>query len=328
MITIPPLVSVIIPVFRAEIYIEKCARSLFGQTLRNIEYVFVNDASDDDSVGKIMSILEDYPERKPNVKIIDLPENAGVANARAIGMKSATGNYFIHCDSDDWVDERMYEKMYDYAVKNQFDVCLCDYRKTNGENSIDIKSKIGYGEFDKTTIINKLLRGDFHGSLCRTLINRKLLNNDIIYPTGNMCEDTTILMQMLYYSKRIGWMDETCYNYFYNNQSITKKKTKESDLNKFYQRKKNVETMIRFAQKHSLEYTFRTGLLMQQFYCKRYLFCYLWDNEVAKQYHMTFPDMEAGILSCKETPIRYRVSVLFVKLGIIPVVSNISKLKL
>lgn len=320
-----PLVSVIIPVFRAEHFIEKCSRSLFEQSLQSIEFIFVNDATEDDSVRKIESVLKDYPNRKPYVNIINLQENGGVAHARMIGMKAAKGTYIIHCDSDDWVEENMYKEMYVYAVENKLDVCFCDYWKNNGHNKTDVKSKVGYGELDKNLLINELLLGNFHGSLCRSLINRDVLDNEIIYPTGNMCEDIALLMQILFYSKRVGWMDKVYYNYFYNNQSITKKKAKKADLNKFIQRKKNVDTMLQFANEHSIEDQYRGGLLMQQFYCKRYLFPYLWDCKVCKLYSETYPDMETDLYRCRDISCHYKIIISFKKMGIMPIIYRIKK---
>ena len=90
-IAMQPKVSIIITVYNREKYIEECARSLFEQSLDDIEYIFVNDASTDNSIEIIKTTANDYPRRVPLVKIITLDKNGGVANARNIGIENATG---------------------------------------------------------------------------------------------------------------------------------------------------------------------------------------------------------------------------------------------
>ena len=105
-----PKVSIIIPVYGVEKYIERCARSLFEQTLDDIEYLFIDDCTPDKSVEILKRVLEEYPHRKSQVVIHRMEQNSGQAKVREWGMQNATGEYVIHCDSDDWVDIHMYER--------------------------------------------------------------------------------------------------------------------------------------------------------------------------------------------------------------------------
>lgn len=122
-----PKVSVVIPVFNAAKDIERCCKALFGQTLDSIEYVFVDDCSPDNSVDIIMRTLEDYPERKPFVKVLHQEKNSGVSACRQLGLNNATGVFVIHCDSDDWPDLDMYQTLLDAAVREEAEVVCCDY---------------------------------------------------------------------------------------------------------------------------------------------------------------------------------------------------------
>ena len=121
-----PKVSVIIPVYNVEKYMEKCCRSLFGQTLENMEFIFVDDCTPDNSISVIESVLQEYPQRKSQVKITHHDKNRGLPSARNTGLGLAQGNYIIHCDSDDWVAPFMYEKMYARAVAENADIVWCD----------------------------------------------------------------------------------------------------------------------------------------------------------------------------------------------------------
>ena len=129
-------VSVIIPVYNVERYIERCVRSLFEQTLIDMEYIFVDDCSPDNSINILESVLEEYPNRKSQVKIIRHLENKGLPIARKTGIDNSTGDYIIQCDSDDWVDKDMYKAMYNMAVNTHSDVVVCGYYVSDGISNV------------------------------------------------------------------------------------------------------------------------------------------------------------------------------------------------
>lgn len=122
-----PKVSVIIPVFKAEKDIERCCKALFGQTLDSIEYIFVDDCSPDTSVSVIEKTLESYPKRANAIKILHQSRNSGVSACRQLGLQNATGEFVIHCDSDDWPELDMYQILYDEAKEEGADIVFCDY---------------------------------------------------------------------------------------------------------------------------------------------------------------------------------------------------------
>lgn len=167
-----PKVSVIIPIYNAAPYIERCARSLFEQTLDNIEYIFVNDCTPDESMDILYSVLTEYPHRQQQVKIINQLQNWGVAKARKDGIEAATGQYVIHCDSDDWVDCQMYKMLYEKAVCESLDIVMCDWFRTDGlsisVNTLDING------LDKTCLLGKLIDGSLSGSLWNKLVSRHI----------------------------------------------------------------------------------------------------------------------------------------------------------
>ena len=122
-----PEVSIIVPIYNAEKYIEKCSRSLFEQTFQSIEYIFVNDCSSDNSINVIKEILNDYPNRKEQCIFIELEKNSGPATARNCGIKKAHGTFIYFCDADDWTDPFIIEKMYSKATERCADICICDF---------------------------------------------------------------------------------------------------------------------------------------------------------------------------------------------------------
>lgn len=97
------LVSIVVPIYGVEKFIVQCARSLFEQTYENIQYIFVNDCTKDNSVILLKEIIELYPNRKKQVLIIEKEKNEGLPLARKTGMQYVKGEYVMLLDSDDWV---------------------------------------------------------------------------------------------------------------------------------------------------------------------------------------------------------------------------------
>ena len=122
-----PQVSVIIPVYNASEFIRRCCDTLFGQTLQSIEYIFVDDGSSDESLSIINQVLDKYPSRRNQVVFVSYLDNRGVGVARNAGIRRATGEYIIHCDSDDWVEFDLYEKLYYRAKATNADVVTCGF---------------------------------------------------------------------------------------------------------------------------------------------------------------------------------------------------------
>ena len=135
-------VSVVIPVYNVEKYIETCVRSLFEQTLHDVEYVFVDDCSPDRSVEILKGLVGEYQTRLEEegkvVRILRMPVNSGQAKVRREGVAHCTGEYIIHCDSDDWVETDMYRAMYETAVASGSDVVVCDYRMTCTTSDVEL----------------------------------------------------------------------------------------------------------------------------------------------------------------------------------------------
>ena len=102
-----PAVSVIVLVYKVEKYIERCARALFGQTMEDIEYVFVDDCTPDASMEMLERVLDEFPQRRSRVKVLRNDVNRGRAYSRRRGVGAASGEYIIHCDSDDWPEPDM-----------------------------------------------------------------------------------------------------------------------------------------------------------------------------------------------------------------------------
>lgn len=255
-----PKVSVIIPVYGVEKYIERCARSLFSQTLDSIEYIFIDDCSPDTSIQILKKTLEDFPDREGQVKIIAMPENSGQAAVRIQGIKFAAGEYVIHCDSDDWVDVTMYEDLYNEAVLNKSDIVMCDYYISKSPD--DDSHVMQDVDTRPSELMHGLLMEKVHGSVWNKLVKRELYDNDIIYPEHNLREDLALMIQLVYYANSIGYISKPYYHYFCNPESITQKSlSMEKSLDRGMQAIHNCQLMSVFLSRQACLHTYRSELM-------------------------------------------------------------------
>lgn len=246
-----PKVSVIIPVYKAEKYIERCARSLFGQTLDSIEYIFIDDCTPDRSMEILWQVLDCYPERKPWVKIVRLSVNSHQAKARTTGMKAATGEYQIHCDPDDWVELNLYEQLYIQAKKSNSDITTCRFKRVYpGHSKIE-------GYCFSGTAENCLKEFAFDFSLWSKLISTQLIIRHNIFPyEGIDCgEDLNVVFRALYYSKKVSCIPDAGYNYYCNPDSITHNGTINNIETHLLKNLQNLTTFVNDQHKYWLNET-------------------------------------------------------------------------
>ncbi len=116
-------VSLLVPVYGAELYIEQCARSLFEQSYAACEFIFVNDASPDDSIARLKRVVGEYANRQDQVKIVELEVNGGVAAARNAALDAATGDYLLFVDADDYVAPLLVENLVVKSIECDAQLC-------------------------------------------------------------------------------------------------------------------------------------------------------------------------------------------------------------
>lgn len=211
-------ISVIVPIYNVSPYIERCTRTLLEQTLQNVEFIFVDDASPDNSIEILERVIADFPQRKSQIKVLHNKKNLGLAATRFVGMDVAQGDFVIHCDSDDWVELDMLEAMYEKAIAEDADIVCCEAIKER----IDNRSLCSYG-YDEETLNNGLLALNFreiHIAIWNKLIRRSLFTDYEIrnYEGINMAEDSALTVRLRYYSKKTVIVHQPFYHYNRLNQ--------------------------------------------------------------------------------------------------------------
>lgn len=247
-----PKVSVVIPIYRVEKYIERCAKSLFEQTLDDIEYIFVDDCSDDNSVQVLEYVIGNYPNRKTQVKILHHDVNKGLPFARKTGLTVAKGDYIAHCDSDDWVDTDMYRAMYEKAIEENADVVVCDYTVHDGNEVLEIVH--GCHNKDINGFRYNLLFQRDRWSLWNKLFRRTTYSKGIIYPNANLGEDMVLTNQLMFRCSNMAYISKTYYFYYYNNLSITKIRDFSKHIRNFEDMRENTDLLIGLLKREKIEH--------------------------------------------------------------------------
>ena len=208
------LVSILVPVYRVENYIERCARSLFEQDYENLEIVFVDDCSPDGSMQVLDRVVNEYPERKRQVRIVRHQKNRGLAAARNTAVANASGSFLLHCDSDDWLDRKAVSRMVGKQVQTGADIVSGAARAVYKRCSLIIREP-RYRNKEAWLLdmlnVNKPLYHVVWRRLIRTSLYHKC---HIVTREGiNQGEDLQVMPKLMYYASRVVGIDEVVYNY-------------------------------------------------------------------------------------------------------------------
>lgn len=245
-----PKVSVIVPVYKVEPFIGTCARSLFDQTLEDIEYVFVDDCTPDRSMEVLQEILTAYPGRKNQVKWLRMPVNSGLPAVRKAGWEASEGDYVVHCDSDDWLEKDYCEKLYGKARTEGADLVICDYFAEVGGRS-EVKDACGNPDRDLTA---RLLCGEVPGYTWNKLVRRDLFAQVSRWPVANMWEDKVLSVQHICNSRKTVFFPEPLYHYRISDAGMC---LSEEARRKMTQLQGNVAVILSFLDERGLSARYR-----------------------------------------------------------------------
>ena len=221
MSTIEPKVSVIVPIYKVEKYIRKCAIHLLEQTIDSIEIIFIDDCGQDKSMDILLETIKKYPQRRNSVKVYRNKNNIGLVANRQKGIRLATGEYITHCDSDDWVDKNLYESLYNKAKETNSDVAVCPFIWENTDSSV-IMPLPQLPDTCQELLKNwyRICCGMNH---CNKIVKRSIVAEHDIVPYDNTgaWEDASFMFRAFYYMGGITQIDNAFYHYNRTNINAT-----------------------------------------------------------------------------------------------------------
>lgn len=211
-------VSIGIPIYGVEKYIERCAISLFEQTYQNIEYIFVNDCTLDKSIDILKEIIEKYPKRKKETRIIHHEKNRGLAAARNTAVKHSSGEFIIWVDSDDYIENNAIELLINKQKEKDSDIVSFD-SKVHLKKYFKIWQYADFNSSKEMTI--QLISRKSIISIWGRLIRLSLYKDyNIRAREGvNMGEDYSVIPILVYYAKEVDNLHIPLYHYDCTNQS-------------------------------------------------------------------------------------------------------------
>lgn len=222
-------ISIIVPIYNVEKYLEKCLESILGQTFKDFELILVDDGSPD-NCG---SICDRYLKLDSRVKVIH-KENGGLSSARNAGLDIAIGEYVGFVDSDDWIDTNMYEILYSMAKETDADIIQCKFKELYNENNINIKINTSkFKLIDKFEALNNLIDyGEMHVQMvvAWNKLYKKNLFDEIRFPNGKIHEDEFTTYKLLYKSKKVALIGNELYYYRQTPNSIMNAKFNKNRL--------------------------------------------------------------------------------------------------
>lgn len=209
-----PIISIIVPIYGVEQYIEKCARSLFEQTYSSIELIFVNDGTPDRSMQILRDLLEgEYNHLLPKVQIVE-QANMGLPAARKAGLEKANGDYILFVDSDDWLELNAAQELADCAVKTDADLISYQLFKEKKNKTVIRGDKDWAHHGGKMAFIKALYTGKTYGYLVIKCFKHSIYtDNKVFFPPKGMLEDTYMATQLIFYTRSMVKLDKALYHY-------------------------------------------------------------------------------------------------------------------
>lgn len=208
-----PLISVVVPIYNVEKYLEECVQSILRQTYRNLEIILVDDESPD-SCG---ILCDDFQKKDNRIRVIH-KKNGGLSDARNAGIEIAGGEYITFVDSDDYLDCGFIEELYKSIREGHYDIAISKMKRTNQRNEEIKEKEINKIALNAEAALNKMLYGKlFSTSACGKLYKMSLFM-DIRFPYGKFSEDLFTIYQVFLKSDRVVFIDYIGYYYYYREE--------------------------------------------------------------------------------------------------------------
>ena len=211
------LISVIIPIYKVEKYLEKCIQSIIAQTYNNLDIILVDDGSPDNCGN----IIEEYRKKDKRIRTIH-QDNGGLSDARNSGIKIANGKYILCIDSDDWIENNMIEVLYKNIIDNNADISICEFIEEDDEGKMishkNYNNKIEI--FRKKEAIKKLIEQDIITNHAWNKLYKTKLFDNVEYPKGQLMEDISTTYKLFEKSEKIVYQNTPLYHYIQRGTSI------------------------------------------------------------------------------------------------------------
>ena len=249
------LVTIIVPVYNVEKYMDKCVESIVNQTYKNLEIILVDDGSNDGSSEK----CDEWEKKDKRIQVIH-KQNGGLSDARNVGIKQSHGKYLSFVDSDDFIDNDMIEYLVDILEKNKAEISICGYTKFYENDMIEKDNRKDNVKLYTSKDALKLLLEDkkIQNYAWNKLYLKELFSEDCLYPYGRKMEDIGTTYLLFFNANTIALGNLSKYNYLQRKNSIVNCEDYKFIVDKFELSKERFRNLLKrniFFIENYLDYT-------------------------------------------------------------------------
>ena len=212
-----PLISVIVPIYKVEEYLDCCIESIVNQTYLNLEIILIDDGSPDNCP----EICDHWAKLDNRIEVIH-KENGGLSDARNTGLRKAKGEFICFVDSDDWIEKPYIEYLYDLIIKNDADLSACDVSFVSNSDSVKPKEYKNSVSFvcDTEEALSQLIKGKGFRAVAWNKLYKKSIISDMFFEIGKFHEDEFFTYRVIDKCKKLAYIDIPLYNYRQREGSI------------------------------------------------------------------------------------------------------------
>lgn len=284
------MVSVIVPVYRSEPYLERCCRSLFAQSLEDVEYLFILDGHSTEAEKIVRQTQVEFPHRNEAVRIVVHEKNLGISYCRQEGHELATGKYFFHCDSDDWMEAEALQLLVETAEAESSEMVFFDYTRHYEKHEVRYRS-----ECVKQGVI-PTIDAPLHNKLIRADLIRK---NHLRFPKEiNWGEDLCISVLAQIHAEKIAYLPKNLYHRSMHEKSYTAQNSKE----KYMQLVACPQYIEEELRKRNLDGKYMMLLMQMKFEVKEYFLIQPQMRDI-RQWKALYPECHLYIWQFDNVPL-------------------------
>lgn len=304
------LVTIVVPVYKVEKYIDKCINSILNQTYKNLEIILVDDGSPD-TCGEI---CDNYAKQDIRIKAIH-KENGGLSDARNAGIDVATGRFISFIDSDDYIDTEYIELLYRTIVKDKSDMAISSHKVIYENGTILEKATGEKSILNSKEVLKRILYDDGIDLSAWAKLYKMELFKEIRYPKGRLFEDAATTYKLIDRCKSISIISKSTYNYVIRRSSITNENFSEKKMDLIisteemcnYVKKKYPD--LEKASNRRLMYAYLSTLTQLLKSNKR-------NAKIEKQLYFYIKENSKSVLQDKQVPKRDKIALLSARFGL------------
>lgn len=210
------MISTIIPVYNVDNYLPKCVDSIINQTYQNLEIILVDDGSPD----RCPEICDEYAKKDKRIKVIH-KKNGGLSDARNAGLEIAKGEYISFIDSDDYINEHMYEDMLSAIENVDADLCICGYDRVNDDGKIRSSAHFKNAVLSQNDAFEMLVQGNVYFIVAWNKLYKRIVFDKLLFRKGKIHEDEFIMHHVYGECNKIVTLEKSYYYYLVRETSIT-----------------------------------------------------------------------------------------------------------